>query len=253
MKRERISSGDDFLMKLAAACFDVVGTLLNATFIGGTIVGLFGDLTFFLWYMMIGGKIMNPRTLRRAGAMSIIELIPLINVVPSFSLFVWKTNKSIRKEDEEYNLAEEEKIKKSRAQTTGAAITQYNEQVRQKQLAENPNRIFDLANDPTRKMTKEGIDTNPDSVYRSVTGYNAVRDLVGEDEVRNAHSAGVKKGKNRWGNTVYWTKGSEGDKLPVSRNSDHYILETPHSVASQRKVTKKISPLFIPEIVKEKL
>lgn len=110
-RKERISPGRDFLMKLVAAGFDVIGALANLTGIGGTVVGIFGDLTFILWYLIIGEGLLRPRSLRRAGISFIIELIPLVNVLPGYSLFVWRQNRAIRKEDDEFNKINEAKIK----------------------------------------------------------------------------------------------------------------------------------------------
>lgn len=97
----------------------------------------------------------------------------------------------------------------------------------------NPNRIFDMS--PLAGLNRESkTPTSEEKVYRNVSGQGAIEDIHNSGVVRNAHDAGVKKGKNRWGNNVYWTRGKEGMDHSVQDGS--FLIEAPHSVASQRQV-----------------
>jgi hypothetical protein len=94
----------------------------------------------------------------------------------------------------------------------------------------NPNNIHNI--DAVGSIGGE-VPTNSDKVYRYVNQQGAIEDIAQSGIVRNANSAGVKKGKNRWGDNVYWHRGAEGFKKPVNTG---FVVEAPYSVASQRQV-----------------
>lgn len=87
------------------------------------------------------------------------------------------------------------------------------------------------------------LPTSPDKVYRSVQGSEAVDDLLEVGFVRNAHTAG-KSEHSRWGNRVFWSRGSEGKYHVVAQGA--YVIETSYAVASAREVTKEdITALYV--------
>ncbi len=95
---------------------------------------------------------------------------------------------------------------------------------------ENPNRIFEMV----VKGVKEGsVATSSDKVYRALREDVAIKDLEDSGVVRSRKAAGVAFNP-KYGKTVYWTKGKEGNYMFV----DHYILEAPLAVAEARMVKK---------------
>ena len=133
--RQRISPGTDFLMKFVAAGLDFIGLLLFETVVGGTIVGIIGDLVFFVWYLTKGISLWKGKSLKKAGVNFLVELIPLINdFYPGFTVFVWTNNKAIMKEDEEYNAKIKAEYEKEQGQIKVAAITRQNEYMQQKAM-----------------------------------------------------------------------------------------------------------------------
>ena len=87
----------------------------------------------------------------------------------------------------------------------------------------NPNSIGELLG------FKEGVPTNPDKVYRSVEGREAIDDLFEFGSVRNAFSAGVKE-KRKWNERVFWSRGVTGKCHTVSLG--RYVIEAPYTSAS---------------------
>lgn len=141
--RQRIGPGIDFLMKFTAAGLDFIGLLLFWTGIGGTIIGIMGDLTLFVWYLTKGLPLWKGKSLKNAGFNFLAELIPVFNdFYPGFSVFVWKNNSQIRKEDEEYNARVkqeyEERLKKIR---NDAFLRQTTTYAKDQQTVDNLNNI----------------------------------------------------------------------------------------------------------------
>ena len=92
-----------------------------------------------------------------------------------------------------------------------------------KETPNNPNSIGELLG------FREGIPTNPDKVYRSVKGHEAIDDLFKCGVVRNAFSAGMKE-NSRWDERVFWSRGIEGKCHTVSPGM--YVIEAPYLSAS---------------------
>ncbi len=91
----------------------------------------------------------------------------------------------------------------------------------------NPNSIGELLS------LGQDLPTTPDKVYRSVSTADAIKDIQVSGIVRNKQSAGLVE-KSRWGERVFWSKGSEGKFHPVPQGA--YIIEAPLSVAQERVV-----------------
>lgn len=88
----------------------------------------------------------------------------------------------------------------------------------------------------------KGVETSPDKVYRIVHTEEAIDDIEKSGVVRNRQSAGLVE-KNRWGEQVFWSKGVENKRHPVSQGS--FLIEAPLSVAEERIVTKEdISAIY---------
>ncbi len=94
----------------------------------------------------------------------------------------------------------------------------------------NPNTIGEVLS------IGKDLPTFPDKVYRSVMGREAIDDIENSGIVRNKQSAGLVE-KSRWGERVFWSKGSEGKYHNVQ--SGGYVIEAPLSVAEERVVTKE--------------
>ncbi len=105
-------------------------------------------------------------------------------------------------------------------------------EIKQENQAEkiNPNSIGELLS------IGKDLPTSPDKVYRSVGTKNAIDDIEESGVVRNKQSAGLVE-KSRWGERVFWSKGSVGKYHSVSQNG--YVIEAPLSVAEERIVTKE--------------
>lgn len=97
-------------------------------------------------------------------------------------------------------------------------------------LPKNPNNIGELFS-----FTKD-IETTSDNVYRSVLGTAAITDLFESGIIRNRQAAG-KVENNRWGTTVYWSRGAEGKYTNVQPGG--YVIVAPYDIASQREVRKE--------------
>jgi len=80
------------------------------------------------------------------------------------------------------------------------------------------------------------LPTSPDKVYRSVGTKEAIDDIETSGIVRNKQSAGLIE-KSRWGERVFWSKGSEGKYHSISRNG--YVIEAPLKVAEEGIVKKE--------------
>lgn len=138
--RQRIGYGTDFLMKIVAAGLDFIGLLLFWTGIGGTIVGIMGDLTLFVWYLTKGLPLWKGKSVKNAGINFLAELIPIFNdFYPGFSVFVWTNNRQIRKEDEEYNAKIMEEYEKKAIGIKTVAVMRQNEYAKQQKMIEELN------------------------------------------------------------------------------------------------------------------
>jgi len=107
-----------------------------------------------------------------------------------------------------------------------------------KEVHTNPNRVFEWGQMPPNS----DVLTSPDKVYRQVKE-EAITDLNESGVVRNAGSAGIKP-MRKYGDRVYWTRGSEGQYHNVQPG--HAVYEAPFSIASQRIVRQEdLSSIYI--------
>jgi len=90
----------------------------------------------------------------------------------------------------------------------------------------NPNSIGELI---VVNATTD-IPTSQDKVYRSILGRGAIDDLFNCGYVRNRQSAGLVE-RNRWGETVFWSRGVDGKFHNVQDNG--FVIEAPFEVASK--------------------
>lgn len=89
------------------------------------------------------------------------------------------------------------------------------------------------------------IETFPNRVYRSVSGREAIDDLIACGEVRNKQSAGLTE-KSRWGEAVFWSRG--GDEKYHNVQEGGYLIEAPYNITSERAVTiDDITALYFKE------
>ncbi len=64
------------LMIVTALFFDLLQVLLSYVYMDW-LVGIFAGLTFFLWFMMKGVKLLKPKRLAALGGASLVEMIPI--------------------------------------------------------------------------------------------------------------------------------------------------------------------------------
>jgi hypothetical protein len=93
----------------------------------------------------------------------------------------------------------------------------------------NPNNIGEML-----AIGSGAIETSPDHVYRSVSGIDAIKDLLDFGEVRNKASAMGDAEKARWGNTVYWSRGKDGKRHVLQKGG--YLIVAPYDVAKDRVI-----------------
>jgi hypothetical protein len=128
--RERMPKGKATMMLTIAVIVDIFGAAMNLTLIGGSLTSIVGNFIFIIWYWSSGISIWkNPKTLRRAGIGAFFEFIPLVDILPMFTYFVWKTNKAVQLEDAQYNKEQQQKFGTVRATQISVAIK--NENIRQ--------------------------------------------------------------------------------------------------------------------------
>lgn len=94
----------------------------------------------------------------------------------------------------------------------------------------NPNKIGGLLG------LKEGLPTSEDFVYRSVTGYEAIQDLVDCGYVRNK-AASSNTESFRWSDNVYWARGITGKHHILE--GDTYIIVAPFDTAAEQIIQKE--------------
>lgn len=94
----------------------------------------------------------------------------------------------------------------------------------------NPNSIGEMLD------LKVGIETTPDSVYRTLRAREAIDDIFASGVVRNRQSAGLVN-NGRWGERVFWSRGGKGKHINVDQGN--YVVEAPTQVAEERLVTKE--------------
>jgi len=79
-------------MIAVALFYDVFQVLINLIPILGQIlsalIGLFAFLTFYLWFKLKGLNFANPKRAAYLGGGFLIELVPILNILPAWTLAV---------------------------------------------------------------------------------------------------------------------------------------------------------------------
>src|SRR3989344_2139954 len=75
------------LMISVAIFYDVLQWLLAFIFMGW-LVSIFALLTFYVWFKMKGMSFMKPKRFAAFGGSFIVELIPIINILPAWTLAI---------------------------------------------------------------------------------------------------------------------------------------------------------------------
>ncbi|MEX0919412.1 MAG: hypothetical protein WDZ64_01525 [Parcubacteria group bacterium] len=86
-KEKEIKSTTVVFMISTAFFFDVLQWLLTFIFMGW-LVSVFAFLTFYVWFKMYGMNFMTPKRFGAMGGGFIIELIPVLNVIPAWTFVV---------------------------------------------------------------------------------------------------------------------------------------------------------------------
>jgi len=96
----QISSTWAFIMVGVALCFDAIVFFINFIpllgQIAGMIIGFVAYLTFWLWFMLKGVRMMTPKRAAAMGTGFLISLIPLLNMLPEITISVVITIASTR-------------------------------------------------------------------------------------------------------------------------------------------------------------
>ncbi|MEI6843280.1 MAG: hypothetical protein WCK48_02125 [bacterium] len=91
-KKDEISFVQTVFMVTVAIIFDVVQALIELIPILGQIISIFIDIaaffTFYLWFKMNGMNFSDPKKAGIMGGGFLIELIPILNALPAWTLAV---------------------------------------------------------------------------------------------------------------------------------------------------------------------
>ncbi len=86
-KEKELSNATIVLMAVVALFYDVLGALFTLVAMYW-LVTLFYLLTFFLWFRVYGVTFWKPKRLLTMGSSFIIELIPIVSVLPAMTAAV---------------------------------------------------------------------------------------------------------------------------------------------------------------------
>lgn len=85
------------------------------------------------------------------------------------------------------------------------------------------------------------IQTNPEKVYRQVSGLSAIEDIYDTGVVRSSTSAknekDIERTNSKGSKQIYWTRGKEGKGHTVPK--DGYLIEAPYQIALNDLVKKE--------------
>lgn len=85
------------------------------------------------------------------------------------------------------------------------------------------------------------IQTNPEKVYRQVSGLSAIEDIYDTGVVRSSTSAkdekDIERTNSKGSKQIYWTRGKEGKGHSVPK--DGYLIEAPYQIALNDLVKKE--------------
>jgi hypothetical protein len=99
----RITSGDAGILISVAVFFDTIQALLNLIPIIGTaiawIMSIIAWLTFYIWFKIKGVSFQNEKYYKKLLLGGLIEGLPIINFLPSWTITVIRLIRESRKED----------------------------------------------------------------------------------------------------------------------------------------------------------
>lgn len=82
------------LMTLTALFFDALQAILIFFIIGAianSFIAVFAGLTFYVWFKTHNVSFSSPKRLAAIGGGWLIELIPVLNIIPTWTFAVWYT------------------------------------------------------------------------------------------------------------------------------------------------------------------
>jgi len=92
MEQKEIGSATAFLMIFVALIYDLFQLIINLIPIAGQILSfvitIFAFLTFYLWFKIYGRSFVSPKRAMAMGAGVIIEIIPIISILPGWTVAV---------------------------------------------------------------------------------------------------------------------------------------------------------------------
>lgn len=86
-KQKGLKSHTIVFMIVVALFFDVLQWFLTFVFMGW-LASIFAFLTFYVWFKLYGISFMTPKRAMAMGAGFIIELIPILNILPGWTVVV---------------------------------------------------------------------------------------------------------------------------------------------------------------------
>ncbi|HEY0220967.1 MAG TPA: hypothetical protein VGC58_01960 [Candidatus Paceibacterota bacterium] len=90
-----LKDGTRWLMRGTAIFFDLISCVPGFN----EVTLIFGNMTFFLWGTMHGINFIKPKNLKRFIPEIIVEIIPVVSIIPAFSIAVFlmtSKNKTIK-------------------------------------------------------------------------------------------------------------------------------------------------------------
>lgn len=91
-KEPKISKETAWMMITVAIFFDLISFLINLIPIVGQVISIAIPIvaypTFFLWFMLKGVKLMTTKRIAAMGGGFVVEVIPLVNMLPGVTASV---------------------------------------------------------------------------------------------------------------------------------------------------------------------
>lgn len=215
------------LMVSVALFFDVLQWLLAFIFMGW-LVSIFALLTFYTWFKMRGMNFVRPKRAALLGGGFIIELIPIINILPAWTLAI-------------VLLALDSKIKKIAGQIPGGNMLNNIEKIGLKSLSNATNEsgrqqtAFRDYKDETRRRTGLEFKERPEGARNTRAGdpFRGKHDVTGDTRNRFAQAPEGKRkpqndNENPFGKHDATGTGQDfGNRIPGAkrRNYDDVITD----------------------------
>jgi len=108
-KRNRISKTNGWVLLIVAMGGDILQFFIVwIPFIGGffnSIISILLFITFWVWYRFLGLSMFrnHGRFVAKTGA-TLVEMLPFVNAIPSWTIITMYTIRSVRNEDEKHNV-----------------------------------------------------------------------------------------------------------------------------------------------------